>query len=114
MSDERLFSAAIIQSSLLPLCGVLTEAQYQVIYDKMLDEVGILRDLSPRQWLEKLVEAEDQCLLQDFGELADEFCMRHQEMLDPNIEPRALVVPDFNDLGISTALQPGGLHIDIN
>ncbi|KAG9767953.1 hypothetical protein KCU88_g7359, partial [Aureobasidium melanogenum] len=59
-------------------------------------------------------EIEDQGLLQDFGRLADELCMRHEEILDANAKPRALQVADFADLGISTALLPGGLNIDLN
>lgn len=59
-------------------------------------------------------EIEDQGLLQDFEEMADELCMRHEEMLDPNCKPRALQVPEFAELGISTALQPGGAKIDIH
>lgn len=58
-------------------------------------------------------DIESKGLLQDFGELADELCMRHEEILDPRAEPKALKVPEFEELGISTAIQPGGLNIDI-
>ncbi|KAI1608354.1 Alpha/Beta hydrolase protein [Exophiala viscosa] len=58
-------------------------------------------------------EIESQGLLQDFGELADELCMRHEEMLDPEIEPKAMSVPAFEEVGISTGNQPGGLRLDI-
>jgi carboxylesterase type B len=53
---EELFSSAIIQSGLLPLCGVLSVEQYQVIYDKFLAELKIPEDLSPRERLLKLIE----------------------------------------------------------
>jgi carboxylesterase type B len=59
LRDERLFSAAIIQSGLLPLCGVLSEAQYQVVYDKLLDQLAIPSDLSPRDRLQKLLDVEE-------------------------------------------------------
>lgn len=58
MRDERLFSAAIIHSGLLPLCGVLTEQEYQVIYDKMLDELQNSKDLSPKERLQQLIQAD--------------------------------------------------------
>ncbi|KAJ9615324.1 hypothetical protein H2200_001399 [Cladophialophora chaetospira] len=59
LRDEKLFSAAIIQSGLLPLCGVLNEAQHQVVYDKILDLLDIPSSLDPKQRLQKLIEADE-------------------------------------------------------
>ncbi|EXJ59293.1 hypothetical protein A1O7_06725 [Cladophialophora yegresii CBS 114405] len=58
-------------------------------------------------------QLEEEGLLQQFGELADELCMRHEEILDPKAKPRAMKVPEFEELGISTALGKTGLNIDI-
>lgn len=60
--NEKLFSSVIIQSGLLPLCGVLSEGQYQVIYDKLLAYLKIPTDLSPRKRLEKLLKFDEKTL----------------------------------------------------
>ncbi|EXJ78574.1 hypothetical protein A1O1_08975 [Capronia coronata CBS 617.96] len=57
-------------------------------------------------------EIEREGLMQDFGELADELCMRHSEVCDPNVPPKELVTDDFVTLGISTGNQLGGLRMD--
>lgn len=62
MRNERLFSSAIIQSGLLPLCGVMSVEQYQVIYDKTLSFLGISKDLSPRERLQHLLEIDEEML----------------------------------------------------
>ncbi len=58
-------------------------------------------------------EIEREGLLQDFGQLADELCMRHEEICDPNTKPRKLVVEELAALGISAGNQPNGLKLDI-
>lgn len=55
--NEPLFSSVIIQSGLIPLCGIMTVPQYQVIYDKMLKALGIPEDLPPRARLQRLIDA---------------------------------------------------------
>jgi len=62
LRGEPLFSSAIIQSGLLPLCGVLSEEQYQVIYDKLLDYLQIPKELSPRGRLQRLIETPEDAL----------------------------------------------------
>lgn len=62
LRGEKLFSSAIIQSGLLPLCGVLSVEQYQVIYDKLLDYLEIPKDLPARKRLEKLLEIPEEVL----------------------------------------------------
>uniref|UniRef100_A0A0B7KC00 Carboxylesterase type B domain-containing protein n=1 Tax=Bionectria ochroleuca TaxID=29856 RepID=A0A0B7KC00_BIOOC len=59
LRNEPLFSSTIIQSGLLPLCGVMTVEQYQVIYDKMLTELKISTELPPRERLQRLVEMDE-------------------------------------------------------
>ena len=62
LRGEKLFSSAIIQSGLLPLCGVLSVEQYQVIYDKLLDYLKIPKDLSPRDRLARLIDTPEDAL----------------------------------------------------
>lgn len=59
LRGEKLFSSAIIQSGLLPLCGLMTVDEYQVLYDKCLDVVGISKDLPPRERLQKLIDCDE-------------------------------------------------------
>lgn len=58
-------------------------------------------------------EIEREGLMQGFGEVADELCMRHGEICDPGAKPRRLVVGEFEELGISARNQAGGLKLDI-
>ncbi|KAF2115004.1 Alpha/Beta hydrolase protein [Lophiotrema nucula] len=60
--NEPLFSSAIIQSGLIPLCGIMTVPQYQVLYDKMLTQLNIPEDLPPRQRLQRLIDAPEEDL----------------------------------------------------
>ncbi|KAL2004679.1 hypothetical protein VTN00DRAFT_3207 [Thermoascus crustaceus] len=62
LREEKLFSSAIIQSGLLPLCGVMSAEQYQAIYDKLLDVLEIPKDLPPRERLRRLVDIEEEKL----------------------------------------------------
>lgn len=55
LRDEPLFSSAILQSGLIRLCGVMSIEEYQLVYEKMLVELGIPLDLSPRERVEKLL-----------------------------------------------------------
>lgn len=55
--NEPLFSSVIIQPGLIPLCGIMTVPQYQVIYDKMLKALKISADLSRRERLQRLIDA---------------------------------------------------------
>lgn len=55
--NEPLFSSVIIQSGLMPLCGIMSVEQYQVIYDKMLRALDIPEDLPAREQLQRLIDA---------------------------------------------------------
>ncbi|KAK9415745.1 putative Carboxylic ester hydrolase [Seiridium unicorne] len=57
--DEPLFSSAIMQSGLMPLCGIMSIDQYQVIYEKTLQVLGISEDLSPEERLEELLQIDE-------------------------------------------------------
>jgi hypothetical protein len=59
MRDEKFFSSAIIQSGLLPLCGVLSVEQYQVIYDKLLAYLEIPEHYSPKERFQMFLEVEE-------------------------------------------------------
>ncbi|GAB7356842.1 hypothetical protein MBLNU459_g7716t1 [Dothideomycetes sp. NU459] len=59
MRNEPLFSSAILQSGLMPLCGIMTEAEYQVIFDKMLEVLHIPLDLSSKDRLQRLLAVPD-------------------------------------------------------
>ncbi|KAJ5887952.1 Carboxylesterase type B [Penicillium taxi] len=59
LRDEPLFSGAILQSGLLPLCGIMTVEQYQVIYEKTLQVLGISSDLPPKERLEQLLKVDE-------------------------------------------------------
>lgn len=59
LRGEPLFSSAIIQSGLLPLCGIMSEHEYQVIYNKMLQELKIPATLSPQERLARLLAASE-------------------------------------------------------
>lgn len=58
LRDEPLFSSAILQSGLIRLCGVLSVDEYQVIYEKMLLELGISLDLPVEKRVEKLLSVD--------------------------------------------------------
>lgn len=62
MRNEPLFSSAILQSGLMPLCGIQTEAEYQVVYDKMLQTLNISSDLPPTERLQRLLDTSDEDL----------------------------------------------------
>jgi hypothetical protein len=54
-SDHNdLFAATILLSGTAPICGVYAPQQYEVIYFKLLKEVGISADLPPAQRLAQL------------------------------------------------------------
>ncbi|KAJ3550115.1 hypothetical protein NM208_g163 [Fusarium decemcellulare] len=59
LRDEPLFSSTIIQSGLLPLCGVLSAEQYQGIYEKLLSVLQIPADLPPRERLQRLIDIDE-------------------------------------------------------
>ncbi|KAI8722865.1 Carboxylic ester hydrolase [Fusarium sp. LHS14.1] len=59
LRDEPLFSSTIIQSGLLPLCGVLSVEEYQGIYDKLLSALDIPIDLPPRERLQRLIDVDE-------------------------------------------------------
>lgn len=59
LRDEPLFSSAIIQSGLLPLCGIMSEHEYQVIYNKMLEELKIPATLAPQERFVRLLAASE-------------------------------------------------------
>lgn len=61
-SKQKLFSRAILQSGLTPLCGILSVDEYDTIYFKLLDKLGIDKTMS---W-EKRVDA---LLKVDIGQL---------------------------------------------
>lgn len=56
LRNEALFSSAILQSGVLPLCGIMTESEYEIIYRKMLLTLGIDESLSSQERLQKLIE----------------------------------------------------------
>ncbi|UPK91559.1 hypothetical protein LCI18_002494 [Fusarium solani-melongenae] len=59
LRDEPLFLSTIIQSGLLPLCGVLSVGEYQGIYDKLLSALEIPRDLPLRERLQRLIDVDE-------------------------------------------------------
>ncbi|KAJ5646846.1 Carboxylesterasetype B [Penicillium lividum] len=59
LRDEPLFSGAMLQSGLLPLCGIMTVEQYQNIYEKTLQTLGIPADLSPKERFTQLLEFDE-------------------------------------------------------
>lgn len=59
LRDEPLFSSTIIQSGLLPLCGVLSVEEYQGIYDKLLSALEIPMDLPARERLQRLIDVDE-------------------------------------------------------
>ncbi|CAM1507322.1 Fc.00g069630.m01.CDS01 [Cosmosporella sp. VM-42] len=59
---EQLFSSAIMQSGLLSLCGIFTPEQYQVVFEKMLVELGISLELSPVERAEALANAPEEAV----------------------------------------------------
>ncbi|KGO47152.1 Carboxylesterase, type B [Penicillium expansum] len=59
LRDEPLFSGAILQSGLLPLCGIMTVEQYQNVYEKTLEVLGIPTDLSPQERFTQLLQVDE-------------------------------------------------------
>jgi carboxylesterase type B len=56
LRNEALFSAAIMQSGLIRLCGVFSVDEYQICYENMLVKLGISLDLSPFDRVKRLLE----------------------------------------------------------
>ncbi|CAJ2503303.1 Uu.00g106970.m01.CDS01 [Anthostomella pinea] len=63
LRDEPLFSGAILQSGLLPLCGIMSESEYQVLYEKMLQTLGCPMELSPQDRLTYLLNVSEEDLI---------------------------------------------------
>ncbi|KAK7420229.1 hypothetical protein QQX98_002884 [Neonectria punicea] len=55
LRNEPLFSSAILQSGLVWLCGVLSVDEYQVVYEKMLLNLGIPLDLPPMERVQRIL-----------------------------------------------------------
>ncbi|KPM42995.1 hypothetical protein AK830_g3511 [Neonectria ditissima] len=55
LRGEPLFSSAILQSGLVWLCGVLSVDEYQVVYEKMLLNLGIPLDLPPTERMQRIL-----------------------------------------------------------
>ena len=64
LRGEELFSSAIIQSGLIGLTGVNSIDEYQVIYDKILQQLGIPLDAPPKYRVERLLSAPQDKLTQ--------------------------------------------------
>jgi carboxylesterase type B len=58
LRGEPLFSRAILQSGLAPLCGIMNPEEYQIIYEKTLQVLGIEMSLSREQRLACLMESD--------------------------------------------------------
>lgn len=58
LRNEALFSRAILQSGTIRLCGVFSVAEYQIMYEKMLLALSIPLSLSPRDRLQRFLEAD--------------------------------------------------------
>lgn len=63
MRKEPLFSSAILQSGLVPLCGIMSEAEHQVLFDKMLNTLHIPSDLPSDQRLQTLLGVSEEDLI---------------------------------------------------
>lgn len=59
LRNEALFSSAILQSGLVRLCGVMSIAEYQVCYEKVLQALDIPLDLSPTERIQQLLQVEE-------------------------------------------------------
>ncbi|KAI9736173.1 MAG: hypothetical protein M1834_001058 [Cirrosporium novae-zelandiae] len=62
LRGEPLFSSAILQSGLLPLCGIMSVQQYQVLYEKTLKRLEIPEDLPPEARLTHLLNTPEATL----------------------------------------------------
>lgn len=59
---EQLFSSAIMQSGLLSLCGIFTPAQYHVVFEKMLGQLGLSLESTPVQRAEAIASVPEKAL----------------------------------------------------
>jgi carboxylesterase type B len=63
LRDEHLFSAAIMQSGTVTLCGIMEIDEYQVVYEKFLRELGISTSLSSDERLSQLLQVDAERLV---------------------------------------------------
>ncbi|CDK25309.1 unnamed protein product [Kuraishia capsulata CBS 1993] len=58
LKGEKLFNRVLLQSGLSPLCGIFSLAQYDVVYFKILKELGIDTNLSPEERVQALLKTD--------------------------------------------------------
>ncbi|KAI1342745.1 alpha/beta-hydrolase [Xylariaceae sp. FL0016] len=63
LRNEPLFSRAILQSGLVPLCGVMSVDEYQAVYDKTLKALGISSSLCAEERFTRLLDSESTALV---------------------------------------------------
>lgn len=84
------------------------QRRFMVFEDDKVDMRSVEDDASRGYAIWEEIEREG--LMQTFGEVASELCMRWDEICDPKIRPERLTVDEFIELGISAGNQPGGLN----
>ena len=61
---EPLFESAIMQSGVLALCGIMTPQQYQIVFEKLLRELGISLELGSIERVQALAAVSEEKLTQ--------------------------------------------------
>lgn len=60
--EEPLFEGAMMQSGVLLLCGIMNPGQYQVVFEKIIRQVGISLDLDPEERVKALAKVPEDAL----------------------------------------------------
>ena len=62
LRGEKLFSSAIIQSGLIGLTGVNSVDEYQIVYEKILQQLAIPLDMDPKDRVQRLLSVDQDAL----------------------------------------------------
>lgn len=58
LRNEALFTSAIIQSGMVTLCGIFSIDEYQIVYEKLLTQLGISLAQPPAKRVEQLMQVD--------------------------------------------------------
>ncbi|EGV64213.1 carboxylesterase type B [Yamadazyma tenuis] len=96
LQNDGLFSRAILQSGLAPLCGIFTVEQYDVVYLKLLKKLGIDTNLPWEKRVAALLAVDQQTLTQTNEDLFEIQFVTMAYTQDGSVLPE---IPSWADVG---------------
>ncbi|CUM63844.1 uncharacterized protein PRCAT00001429001 [Priceomyces carsonii] len=98
LRDEKLFSRAILQSGLSPLCGIFSIDQYDRVYFKLLEKLGIDTTLTPEKRVEALLGVDGAELAQANEDIFDIQVVTMAYTDDREVLPNNAKIPSWSNL----------------